>query len=161
MHCFHFKPHAWPFDIFYVPIYFPWEYHECMDKWYALKSTHLKALFCWSYVLNYCSLPDCSLPCSWMFSQASPLPLHVKPYTALTYITGQHSNNPALPGPAALALPAHSHSLRGTNHSVSPYISWTSARASFSEGIAEEAKSYYCGRPRWEHYLFLYTLVPI
>lgn len=52
------------------------------------KSTLLKALFCWSSVLNYCRLPGCSLPRSPMFSQASSLPLHVKLYTAQTYGTG-------------------------------------------------------------------------
>lgn len=79
-----------------VPLHFPEGYCKCMEN-DMFKSTHLKALFCWSSVLNYCPLPGCSLPCSPMFSQARSLPLHVKLYTTLTHRNGVQ-NQQVTPG---------------------------------------------------------------
>lgn len=114
--CFHLQPQHMTSPICNVcPYIF---YRVPLDERYSLTSTRQKGLFCSSSVLNYCWLPDYSLP---LQMNVVPLlvspPLPVKFYTGLTSRTGAQSQPrhrsqvPALPLPqgwssAALVPPA-------------------------------------------------------
>lgn len=86
----------------------PYIFHRVpLDERSSVTSTRQKGLFCSSSVLNYCWLPDCSLP-----SQMNVVPLLVSPPLAWNFIRVQHTEPERSHNLAAAPRSLHCRSLR-------------------------------------------------